>query len=138
MRLATPSTRSGLEHRREQSRRRRAAAPALGSLFPAVGQVSVQLRFLDEVEHSPVAQLHMVYPPAPAYFEFPCPYGDCDGAFDLNEIARELLRESLQSAEGTLVCPGSRTGAALTRQPCSLRAAYRITARYEAASAPAE
>jgi hypothetical protein len=138
MRLATPSTRSGLEHRREQSRRRRAAAPALGTLFPAVGQVSVQLRFLDGVEPSPVAQLHMVYPPAPAYFEFACPYGDCDGSLDLNEVARKLMRDSSQSAEGTLACPGSRTGAALTRQPCSLRVAYRITAHYEEASASAE
>jgi hypothetical protein len=138
MRLATPSTRSGLEHRREQSRRRRAAAPLLGNLFPAVGQVSVQLRFLDWVGRSPCSQLHMVYPPAPAYFEFACPYGDCDGAFDLNEIARELMRDSMQSTDGTIVCPGTRTGAALTRQPCGLRAAYRITAHYEAASDPAE
>jgi hypothetical protein len=107
-------------------------------VYPAVEQVSVQLRFLDWVGQSPSAQLHVVYPPAPAYFEFSCPYGDCDGSFDLNAIARQQMTNSIPVAEGTVVCPGARTGAALTRQPCSLRAAYRITAQYEASPAPAK
>lgn len=129
MRLVARSGQSFVEQRREQSRRKRAAAETLGSTFPAVEKLRIGLSFLVATGQAPAVQSHSLYPPAPAYFEFACPYGNCDGGFDLNDAALQLVTHSTPRAEGTLQCSGSRTGT--SRQPCGLFVHYRITAQYE-------
>ena len=47
----------------------------------------------------------------------------------------EFESESDPQADGTIQCSGSRTRSGMPRQPCSLRADYRITAQYQARSA---
>ncbi len=136
MRFVSRTTRSLLEQSREQLLRRRAAAGTLGNAFPAVEQIRVELRFAASASSVPAAQRHALYPPAPAYFEFACPFGDCDGSFDLNGVASPLLKNADPQADGTIQCSGSRTRSGMPRQPCSLRADYRITAQYQASSAP--
>lgn len=128
MRLVARTGQSLLEQRRELSRRKRAAAGTLGSEFPTVERVRIELSFPVSSGPQPVRQLHDMYPPAPAYFEFVCPYGDCDGSFDLTRIAASLLKDSVAHAEGTLQCSGCRIGAA--RLPCKLRVHYQIVAEY--------
>jgi hypothetical protein len=132
MRFASRTTRSLLEQSREQSLRRRAAAGSIGKAFPGVEQIRVELRFGASASSAPAAQRHALYPSAPAYFEFACPLGDCDGSFDLNGVAALLLKNSDSQANGTIQCSGSRAGGGITRQPCSLRADYWITVQYQA------
>ena len=136
MRIVSRSTRSLLEQSREQSLRKRAAAGTLGKAFPDVAQIRVQLRFGASASSVPAAQLHALYPPAPAYFEFACPLGDCDGGFDLNGIASPLLKNSDSQADGTIQCSGTRTGSGAARQPCGLKADYVIVAQYQASLRP--
>ncbi|MGH8131369.1 MAG: hypothetical protein ACRES3_11000 [Steroidobacteraceae bacterium] len=131
MRIVSRTTRSLLEQKREKSLQKRAKAGALSKAFPNVEQVHVQLRFIATANPMPAAQVHALYPSAHAYFEFPCPYGDCDGSFDLNGVALPLLGNSAPQAEGTLQCSGSRTAGGMTRQPCKLRADYWISAKYQ-------
>jgi len=135
MRFVSRSSRSILEQSREQSQRRRAAAGTLGDVFPEVEQIRVELRFGVSANLAPAAQRHALYPSAPAYFEFACPIGDCDGSFDLNGVAAPLLKNSNSQADGTIQCSGSRTCSGETRQPCSLRAEYWITAQYQSTGA---
>jgi hypothetical protein len=135
MRFVSRTTRSLLEQSREQLLRRRAAAGTLGNAFPDVEQIRVDLHFAASANAVPAAQRHALYPPAPAYFEFACPFGDCDGSFDLNGIASPLLKKAHPQINGTLQCSGSRTRSGMPRQPCSLRADYRITAQYQTRSA---
>ena len=130
MRFVSRTTRSLLEQSREQLLRRRAAAGTLGKAFPAVEQIRVDLRFAASASSVPAAQRHALYPPAPAYFEFACPFGDCDGSFDLNGVASPLLKKAASQADGTIQCSGSRTRTGTERQPCSLRADYSIIALY--------
>jgi hypothetical protein len=102
-----------------------------------VEQIRVQLRFSASANSAPAAQVHALYPAAPAYFEFACPFGDCDGAFDLNDIASPLLANSDPQANGTIHCSGSRTGSGgAARQPCSLKADYLIIAQYQGSFSP--
>lgn len=129
MRLVARSGQSLIEQRREQSRRKRAAAGTLSSEFPTVERVRIELSFPVTSGPAPAAQAHVMYPPAPAYFEFACPYGDCDGGFDLNEIASSIMTSSTLHAQGTVQCSGSRIG--MSRLPCSLNAHYRVAAEYE-------
>ena len=135
MRFVSRTTRSLLEQSREQLLRRRAAAGTLGNAFPDVEQIRVDLHFAASASAVPAAQRHALYPPAPAYFEFACPFGDCDGSFDLNGVASPLLKKAHPQVNGTIQCSGSRTRSGMPRQPCSLRADYRITAQYQASSA---
>ena len=135
MRFVSRTTRSLLEQSREQLVRRRAAAGTLGNEFPYVEQIRVDLRFAASASSVPAAQRHALYPPAPAYFEFACPFGDCDGSFNLNDIASPLLKKAVPQADGTIQCSGSRTRAGQPRQPCNLRADYLITAQYQTSSA---
>ena len=134
MRFVSRTTRSLLEQSRERLIRRRAAAGTLGSAFPDVEQIRVDLHFAASASSVPAAQRHALYPPAPAYFEFACPFGDCDGSFDLNGIASPLLKKAKSQADGSIQCSGSRTRSGMPRQPCNLRADYRITAQYQASS----
>ncbi len=131
MRIVSRTTRSLLEQKREQSLRRRTAAGTIAKSFPAVEQVRLQLRFLATSGAVPAAQIHALYPSAPAYFEFACPYGDCDGSFDLNSIALPLLTKSGPQVDGSLHCSGTRTAGGMTRAPCRLRADYWVSAQYQ-------
>lgn len=133
MRLAARSGQSLLEQRREESRRKRAAAGTLDDQYPAVARVRVELNFPETVGPAPARQLHDIYPPAPAYFDFACPYGDCDGGFDLNKVTTSLMKNSTTHTDGTIECSGNRVG--MTRLACSLRAHYRIAAEYQKAGA---
>jgi hypothetical protein len=130
MRLAARPSQPNADQRRELSRRKRMAAGSLTSAFPAVESVRIELNFQDESSQQPVRQLHGLYPAAPAFFEFPCPHGDCDGSLDMNEIVPALLKSAASGAEGTLRCPGFRAGPGMTKRPCSLDAYYRIAAQY--------
>ncbi|MGH8249148.1 MAG: hypothetical protein ACREVI_00385 [Steroidobacteraceae bacterium] len=132
MRIVSRTTRSLLEQQREKSLRKRQAAGTLAKSFPQVEQVRVQLRFIATAESAPSAQVHALYPSAPAYFEFACPHGDCDGSIDLNDIALPLLRRSARQAEGTFKCTGTRTAGGMARQPCNQRTDYWIAAQYQA------
>jgi len=131
--LASRPSRPNAENRRELSRRRRVAARPLSSAFPAVESIRIELNFQDEFSQHPVRQLHALYPAAPAYFEFSCPHGDCDGTLDMNEIMSNLLQRATPAAAGSLRCQGSRSGPGMTKRPCSLNAFYRIAAQYAAA-----
>jgi len=131
MRIVSRTTRSLLEQKREKSLRRRVAAGTIAKAFPRVEQIRLQLRFLPTAGSVPAAQIHALYPSAPAYFEFTCPYGDCDGSFDLNGVVLPLLGDTGSRAEGTLHCSGTRTAAGMTRQPCRLRADYWVSAQHQ-------
>jgi hypothetical protein len=135
MRLAARPSQPNADQRRELSRRKRMAAGSLSSAFPAVESVRIELNFQDESSQQPVRQLHALYPAAPAFFEFSCPHGDCDGSLEMNEIVSALLTSSAMGAEGTLRCPGFRAGPGMTKRPCSLDASYRIAAQYGAGEA---
>jgi len=132
MRIVSRTTRSLLEQKREKSMRNSAAARTLAAAFPAVEQVRIQLQFVSQKGPAPAARTHALYPSAQAYFEFACPYGDCDGSFDLNSIVLPMLADAGSRAEGTLQCSGTRTAAGMTRQPCKLRADYWISAQHQA------
>ncbi|MGQ0430225.1 MAG: hypothetical protein ACT4UQ_09855 [Gammaproteobacteria bacterium] len=124
------TTRSMLEQRREETQRKRASAGTIGTAFPTVTLVNVELRFGSGARSAPAAQRHALYPPASACFEFACPFGDCDGSFDLDGIAVPLLKESGGWAAGSLQCKGTRAQSGATRRPCRLQLEYRITALY--------
>ena len=109
MRIVSRTARSLLEQKREKSMRKRQAAGTLATAFPRVEQIRIQLRFISKLGAVPAAQTHALYPSAQAYFEFACPHGD-----------------------GTLHCPGTRTGGGTTRPPCNQRVDYWIAAQYQA------
>ena len=132
MRIVSRTTRTLLEQKRERSLRNRQAAGTLAGICPSVERVRIQLRFIPAAGVVPAAQTHGLYPSAPAWFEFACPFGDCDGSFDLNAVVKPLLSKSSAHASGSLICDGTRTGTAMTRQPCKLRVDYWTAAEYQA------
>ncbi len=134
MRIVSRTTRSLIEQKREKSLRRRAEAGPLSNSFPAVETVRIQLRFDSAASPVPAAQTHALYPSAPAYFEFSCPYGDCDGSLDLNAVTLPLLKSSGSRTVGNVHCSGSRIAGGMTREPCKLRADYWIAAQYQSAA----
>jgi hypothetical protein len=126
-RVEAPSSQSIRAVRREQMRRRRAATRSLRGTYPSVASIRLELQFESSAGWSPAALSHVLYPPAPAFFQFECPYGDCDGDFDLTAIVGKLMADGVAQASGTLQCPGFRAAAGLQRQACGLLAHYRIT-----------
>jgi hypothetical protein len=118
--------------RKEQWRRDRAAAAPLRSAYPDVSLVRIELSFADSGPRPPAAQSHAMHPPANAYFEFPCPFADCDGNFDLNDAVRKLVGKSSRTAKGELVCKGLRAKDGGAKQTCDLHADYVIAATYRA------
>lgn len=131
MRIVSRSARSVREQKREKSMRRRDAAGTLANAFPRSEQVRIHLQFVAKDGPVPAARTHALYPSAHAYFEFACPYGDCDGSIDLNSVAIPLLRSSGTEVDGTLHCQGTRADGEGPRPRCNQRVDYWIVARYQ-------
>ena len=130
MLIVSKTARSVLEQARREAMRKREAAGTLATAFPRSKQVRIHLKFVSRDGPEPAAQTHDLYPSAYAYFDFACPYGDCDGSVDLNAIALGLLRTGGTHADGLLHCPGSRAGGAGVRPPCKQRVDYWIAVRH--------
>jgi hypothetical protein len=121
------------EGRADQLRRARAAAQVLRAAFPEVEQLRIELSFADPSSISPASQVHMLYPPARAFFTYPCPHSDCDGEFELERAIRMAVSDATHGTQGSLLCGGSRPGEGGSRRPCELRLAYVITTRHHGA-----
>jgi hypothetical protein len=128
MKLAPPNSAAVRQERSIRLRRDRAAALALRAVFPEVQQLRLDLKFEDSGANTPVPQSHVLYPPARAYFGFPCPYADCDGQFDLTGAVNAAVKDLLHQAEGVLECAGTRPGESISKRSCRLRFVYTITA----------
>lgn len=122
------------EERAERLRKDRAASQALRRAFPAVQQLRLDMQFEDTAANSPTPQSHVLYPPARAFFAFPCPCADCDGQFDLTDAVNATVADRSERTEGVLQCSGERIGGRTTRQPCLLRVVHRVSATYHPGS----
>ena len=116
------------QERMDQLRRDRATASVLRTAFPAVQQLRIELKFVGPGSVVPTPQSHVLYPPARAFFEYPCPYSDCDGQFDLAGAVKAALASAAHRVEGVLACHGSRPHEHTSRQPCQLQLVYEVTA----------
>lgn len=130
MRLS-PGPDGSRQERAERLRRERGAARALRVAFPAIQQLRLELTFESSASNTPVPQSHVLHPAARAFFEFPCPYADCDGAFDLTAAVDTALANRTGETRGVLECRGQRPEQHGSRRPCKLRLIYAITATYQ-------
>ena len=130
MRIPSPSPAVLRQEHKDRLRRDRAAAPSLRVAFPSVEQLRLELKFASTTTNIPASQSHVLYPPAQAFFEFPCPYADCDGRFDLTGTLDLLLADRMSKAEGTLKCQGHRPDRGATRTACQLHLTYEFTVMY--------
>jgi hypothetical protein len=131
VKLALVSPGAARLERRDRLRRDRAAALALRVALPGVQQLHLEFRFDDTTSTTPALQTHILHPPARAFFEFPCPYADCDGHFDLAPAVKSALADPAHRTEGALKCPGVRAGQHGSRVPCGLHLAYTVIATYQ-------
>lgn len=132
MRLTSRPTRSPAARRQERARCGSAEAVTFAESFPKVDRLRLKLSFTEPTGVGPVGQLHDLFPPTAAVVEFSCPYGDCDGSFDLTEGVAIVLRKEALEGAGLFQCRGTRTASGMTRQPCTLRLTYHLTVTYHA------
>jgi len=121
--------------RKDELRKQRAAAETLRVVHPNAESVSVQLHFHAESHPALAPQSFSLYPPAKAHFIYACPYGDCDGVYDLQSAALTALEAKEVNATGTLKCTGHRSRDGLSARPCDLHVSFSITALYAAEAA---
>jgi hypothetical protein len=133
VRLAAGSSVDALQERTERLRRDRAAARALRVMFPALEELRLEMRFEDGGSNAPAFQLHIMHPPARAFFRFPCPHADCSGQFDLSSAVSDASADPAKRSEGVLVCSGLRPRTHDSKQPCALQLFYGVTAKEHAA-----
>ena len=119
------------QERKDQVRRDRATAQVLRTAFPTLQHLRIELSFQGAGSNTPTAQSHVLYPPAAAYFEYRCPYSDCDGQFDLGSAVKTAIAASTHRAQGVLVCRGSRGLDPTSRRQCLLQLNYEVTATYQ-------
>jgi hypothetical protein len=124
------SSAAARQERIDQLRRDRAAAVAVRVAFPAVQHLRLELKFESSSAKAPTLQSHILHPPAQAFFEFPCPYADCDGQFDLTGGVYAALSDPAHHAAGVLECSGVRPRDCASKRPCQLRLIYKVTATY--------
>jgi hypothetical protein len=116
--------------RMDRLRRDRATAQVLRTAFPALQHLRIELRFQGPSSSVPTPQSHLLYPPARAFFEYRCPYSDCDGQFDLGGAVKAAVADATHRADGVLECRGSRGHDPTSRRPCLLQLLYEVTATY--------
>ncbi|MGH8132176.1 MAG: hypothetical protein ACRETP_02930 [Steroidobacteraceae bacterium] len=122
---------SAFRERQERLRKARDASQTLRSAFPNATLVNVNLQFLPATAPPHAAQSFVLYPGARAFFTYPCPYGDCDGVYELAAAAEQARLRKNSPVSGTVECGGVRSRDGLPRQPCGLRMSYTITAQHE-------
>ena len=131
MNLGTRKTVNEHEKRREQLAADRLRAPALAERFPGIGRLRIELGFEQSPAQyaTPSAQLHTLYPAAPAFFRLSCPCAGCDGEFDLTDAVAAAASHGKRSVApleaGELCCQGTRF-----RQNLALRAGCSLQLRY--------
>ena len=130
MRLAQANNAVTRQGRMEQLRRDRSAAQAVRTAFPSVHQLRIELKFEGQFSTTPASQSHVLFPPARAFFGYPCPYSDCDGHFDLGEAVKAALANKSHASVGVLECGGTRPRDHASKQPCLLQILYEVTATY--------
>lgn len=130
MRLAS-SPEASRQERVDRLRRERAASHALRVAYPTLLQLRLELTFESPSRNTPAAQSHVLHPAARAFFEFSCPYADCDGAFDLTPAVNTALTNRGGKARGVLECAGHRPQRHSARSPCKLHVSYAIAATYQ-------
>ena len=124
MKFAGALPASGRDARRERQRRGRIQAPALRQRFPAISSLQLDFEFSDRTDFIPSPQVTVFHPPAPAYFCFACPYGDCDGEFNLTEPVDIAVSSRELQTSGQVRCAGTRHGGI----PCTLCLEFSISA----------
>lgn len=130
LRIGASKNGSGLADRAERLRGGRAAARPLRDQFPTATQIAVRLEFRADETPSHADQAFVLYPAARAYFGFPCPYGDCDGIYDLASAVQSALQRSTSPAVGALSCTGTRSRNRLPGQLCGLQVNYTVTVEH--------
>jgi len=123
---ATPTRRG----RMDQLRHDWAAARVMRAAFPTVQHLRIELRFAEPGSSAPTPQSHLLYPPARAFFAYPCPYSDCNGQFNLAGAVTAAISNATHQAGGAFECGGSR-GGDHSKRPCLLRVAYEVTASFQ-------
>ena len=108
-------------------RKRRAESVTLREASPRAALVNIHLDFLPLSAPPHVAQSFVLYPAARAFFEYPCPYGDCDGIYDFSAAAQRVLGHEKRRVTGTVECSGMRSRDGLQKQPCGLGVSYSIS-----------
>ena len=128
MRLGHARSAVTRQDRSAQLRRDQEAAPKLRAMFPAVDQLRIELNFEGGGASTPVPQSRILHPPARAHFSFPCPYGDCDGRFELAAAVQTVVDDPAHRLEGVIECAGSRASESASKSPCRLRLHFTLTA----------
>jgi hypothetical protein len=95
---------------------------------PGTALVNVQLSFLPLSAPPHAAQSFVLYPAARAFFEYPCPYGGCDGVYDFSAEAERALGKQSKPVTGTVECTGMRSHEGAQKEKCGLRVSYSICA----------
>lgn len=131
MRLTIRSQATVRQQHLDRLRRDRKAARPLRAAFPRVEELRLELVFQDMARRAPAAQAIILHPPAPAFFEFPCPFADCDGLFDLTGVVNEASITAAGRVEGVFQCSGSRSHRHATKRPCNLNIHYTVTATHQ-------
>lgn len=114
---------------RDALRRARAAAPVLRDAWPHASMVRVELAFEENAPLGHAPQAFSIFPGARAHFVYACPFGNCDGSFDLNAIAFDALGAGQRRVRGALTCTGHRTRDGKSHSPCELPVTYSIAVR---------
>jgi hypothetical protein len=130
--LVTPAAKRQVRH--ERLRRSHATALALREMFPAVQQLRLEFLFQGPAPTIPAMQSHTLHAAARAFFEFPCPYADCDGEFDLSTAVKAALADQTHSTTGELECWGKRPMRMGASELCRLRLNYTVTAAFQPAT----
>jgi hypothetical protein len=128
MRLSQARGGASRPDRASRLHRDREAAPKLRTMFPVFKQLRFDLIFEGGGAATPVAQSHVLHPPARAYFSFPCPYADCDGRFELAAAVHAAVKDPSHQTEGVLECAGSRVSDFRSKPLCQLRLHFTLTA----------
>jgi hypothetical protein len=122
--------------REQRLRQIRTVAQTLRSACPSAALVTVKLEFLADATLTHAAQSFALYPGARAVFCYPCPYGDCDGIYDLSTEADQILNQQRPRVTGISRCCGTRSRLGQAKTGCGLGVRYTISAKHAASRPP--
>lgn len=129
MKVAARKAHGSGELRRTGRQLDRMQAPMMRDRYAGISRLQVELSFGATSGSAPSQQSHGFYPPARAFFRFPCPCSECDGEFDLSSGVDELAavgQPALRTASGRLGCKGVHYRERANASACQLTLYWRL------------
>lgn len=95
--------------------------------FPDIKSIDIRIKFTNPDDGSEFIKNITYQPNSKAYFQYPCPYGECvNGGYDLKNVIERAVKYPDKQAREKLTCNGWQDAERVGKHRCLLEALIEV------------